>query len=504
MIDIENASTAAGALLDAYPQKTTGTDNQLWKFVSDPAGSGYCFIQSKLNGSVIDIEGASINPGTPLDVSPPKLTGYDNQLWALVGGSNIQTNGSDCASLTGQEAELTASDGAAFDYLGASVAVSDNTAVIGTLRHTVGSNQHQGAAYVFVPDFGNTCATDATASVTISQGGFRLNHATNEFTETVTIQNASAVAVVGPISLVLDNLSSNATLANGAGITACNTPFSPYVNLICGPRWIARAGRFDHRDADIRGSFRYRDNVFGASSSRIRREMNFGGNVQRLLTMTLGMFLIAAFCRADAIYDVSLNTSPLVGNANGPFALDFQLTSGNSTSGIFATMMLSNFSFGAGGNAGAGSPFGNSGNVSGDLSSSVVLSTNGGSFFNEFSQYFTPGSLLTFQLDLLTTRSQPTGPPDEFTFQLIDNTLGEISTTDPSGSNSLMVIDLTNSNVPTFVQLPLTAQIYTTNGDGIAITPVFPSSTPAVPEPSSFLVPGGGAGNAVAEAFGTG
>jgi hypothetical protein len=37
VIDIAGASTAPGTGLDSYPQKTTGTDNQLWEFVSDPA-----------------------------------------------------------------------------------------------------------------------------------------------------------------------------------------------------------------------------------------------------------------------------------------------------------------------------------------------------------------------------------------------------------------------------------------------------------------------------------
>lgn len=121
VIDIEGASTKAGALLDAYPQKATGTDNQLWEFVADPAGSGYCVIKSKLNGYVIDIQGASTNAGAALDAYPWKLTGYDNQLWTVVGGSfpsvvqtvaqrsggdsgyfnYIQANGSGCATLTG-------------------------------------------------------------------------------------------------------------------------------------------------------------------------------------------------------------------------------------------------------------------------------------------------------------------------------------------------------------------------------------------------------------------
>jgi hypothetical protein len=49
-----------------------------------------------------------------------------------------------------QQAELTASDGAAGDQFGWSVAVSGSTAVVGADDHTVGSNTQQGAAYVFV------------------------------------------------------------------------------------------------------------------------------------------------------------------------------------------------------------------------------------------------------------------------------------------------------------------------------------------------------------------
>jgi hypothetical protein len=49
-----------------------------------------------------------------------------------------------------QQAELTASDGAAYDRLGASVAVDGSTAVAGAIFHTVGQNEKQGAAYVFV------------------------------------------------------------------------------------------------------------------------------------------------------------------------------------------------------------------------------------------------------------------------------------------------------------------------------------------------------------------
>ncbi len=87
VIDIQGASKDSGTPLDAYPQKTTGTDNQLWEFVPDPAGSGYSFIRSKLSGNVIDIKGASKDSGAELTAYTQKTTGYDNQLWKVVDGA---------------------------------------------------------------------------------------------------------------------------------------------------------------------------------------------------------------------------------------------------------------------------------------------------------------------------------------------------------------------------------------------------------------------------------
>ncbi len=142
--------------------------------------------------------------------------------------------------------------------------------------------------------------------------------------------------------------------------------------------------------------------------------------------------------RADLIYNVSLNTSSLIGNGSAPFALDFQLTSGDTASGVVNTVTLSDFAFGIGGSAASGGPFSDSGNATGGFSSTVNLNTSGGSFFNEFSQFFNPGNALTFRLEL-TKNPQPGGTPDEFTFQLIDKTNGEVSTTDPSGSDSLLM-----------------------------------------------------------------
>ena len=176
---------------------------------------------------------------------------------------------------------------------------------------------------------------------------------------------------------------------------------------------------------------------------------------------------------------ITLDTTPLIGNANAPFALDFQLTSGDTTTGVVNTATLSQFQFGIGGGAATGNPFSNSGNASGTLGSTVKLNTSGSVFFNEFSEYFKPGSKVTFQLDL-TNHPQPASTPDEFTFQLIDKTSNEVSTTDPSGSNSLLVIDLTG--------IALQPQVYTTNGDGIAISAQITPAASASPEPGTKLL----------------
>lgn len=86
VIDIEGASTADGALLDAYTLKTSGNDNQLWEFVPDPNGSGYYFIKSKLNGNVIDIQNSGGKDGTPLDAVPQQTAANNtaSQLWQFV------------------------------------------------------------------------------------------------------------------------------------------------------------------------------------------------------------------------------------------------------------------------------------------------------------------------------------------------------------------------------------------------------------------------------------
>jgi FG-GAP repeat/Abnormal spindle-like microcephaly-assoc'd, ASPM-SPD-2-Hydin len=69
-----------------------------------------------------------------------------------------------------QQAELTASDGAAGDLFGDSVAVSGNTVVVGANFHTVGANAKQGAAYVFSGN-GGTWSQQAELSASDGAAG---------------------------------------------------------------------------------------------------------------------------------------------------------------------------------------------------------------------------------------------------------------------------------------------------------------------------------------------
>jgi nucleoside-specific outer membrane channel protein Tsx len=82
-----------------------------------------------------------------------------------------------------QQAELTSSDGSANDLFGDSVAVSGSTVLVGAFQHTVGSNQGQGAAYVFEAP---AIAVTLTPT-TLSFGNQAVN--TTSATKTVTLKN---------------------------------------------------------------------------------------------------------------------------------------------------------------------------------------------------------------------------------------------------------------------------------------------------------------------------
>lgn len=72
-------------------------------------------------------------------------------------------------------------------------------------------------------------AADVTGSCQVTRGGLRKNLRTGRYAQVVTVKNTSAAILPGPVSLVLDQLSANASLFNRTGLTSATSPTgSPY------------------------------------------------------------------------------------------------------------------------------------------------------------------------------------------------------------------------------------------------------------------------------------
>jgi len=192
--------------------------------------------------------------------------------------------------------------------------------------------------------------------------------------------------------------------------------------------------------------------------------------MKRILSFSLGLALGAGVLftaqtggAATIQYYVDINTASLVGNASGPFSLDFQLNDGSGLGDANNTATINNLSFGTGGGTGTANL---AGGAAGDLSSTVTLTDS--TAFNEFYQTFNAGSTLTFNVTL--TLNSDTGPtPDSFAVAILDNNLYNLPTTG-IGDSYLMV------------NLGPTPSATT----GFSTSPAVTVSVAAVPEPGSL------------------
>lgn len=191
------------------------------------------------------------------------------------------------------------------------------------------------------------------------------------------------------------------------------------------------------------------------------------------------VFVFLAFCiaprgaMADEIVAVSVNTSSISGMAGSE--VFFEFTDGSGLGDANNTVTLTGFSLG-GGTAGAvdTNPLDTTGGFdpASDLGSQVSITDS--SFFNEFAQFLTPGSVLSFTLDL-TTNVDAGGVPDQFSMYIYDPNSNSIDTTaDPTGGDSLLSISLDSSSNPT-----------TNNFDPALVTSAVTNPTP---EPSTLLL----------------
>ncbi|MGA2004482.1 MAG: FG-GAP repeat protein [Terriglobales bacterium] len=102
-----------------------------------------------------------------------------------------------------QQAELTASDGAANDWFGHSVALSGSTSVVGAPYKAVGSNSGQGAGYVFGSSAPSFTLTASPNSLSVAQG--------SQGTSTITITPENGFS--GSVSFSASGLPSGVTAA---------------------------------------------------------------------------------------------------------------------------------------------------------------------------------------------------------------------------------------------------------------------------------------------------
>ena len=110
-----------------------------------------------------------------------------------------------------------------------------------TTTDSLGSNSTLISATVIAPITETITTTDAvtpsvpcagviSTGVTITRGGFVYSPITRQYTQTITLSNTGSAAIPGPLSLLIEGLSSNARLLNPAGVTTCAAPLgTPYV-----------------------------------------------------------------------------------------------------------------------------------------------------------------------------------------------------------------------------------------------------------------------------------
>jgi hypothetical protein len=146
----------------------------------------------------------------------------------------------------------------------------------------------------------------------------------------------------------------------------------------------------------------------------------------------LASFIAATFAHAQSDYDVTINTSSLVG-AGATLAFDLIAGGGTQSNSVSILDFSTNGTLVSGGV--------NSGSVSGALPGTATL-TNA-SFFNELQQGLTLGTTISFQLDL-TTNAPAGGLPDTFSLFLLDPTASTslTNTGDPTGSDSLLTVQI--------------------------------------------------------------
>jgi hypothetical protein len=169
-VAIAGATAVAGAPGDNTSQ------GAVYVFLAGQSGWASGFQTAKLTasdgvandylGSSVGISGDTVVAGAPMDHAASNSN--EGSVYVFLKSGPGWANGT-------QTAKLTASDHAAGDQLGTSVAVSDNIVVGGALYHDVGANANQGAAYEWIRPTGGWTDMTQSAEMTAAGGGVNDN-----------------------------------------------------------------------------------------------------------------------------------------------------------------------------------------------------------------------------------------------------------------------------------------------------------------------------------------
>lgn len=137
-----------------------------------------------------------------------------------------------------------------------------------------------------------------------------------------------------------------------------------------------------------------------------------------LAALCLLFTILSPLGNANTLYAVWLDTSGLVGDAAGPFTLDFILRDGSGTGDANNTIHLIDFNFGEG---------------SFTLPDPISHSKTQEVLFPQLNK-------LSFKID--TTNNPASPESDSFIFKILDKDGNPIPTTDPTMNNSFLTIVL--------------------------------------------------------------
>jgi hypothetical protein len=202
------------------------------------------------------------------------------------------------------------------------------------------------------------------------------------------------------------------------------------------------------------------------------------------------VFLVCAFsaiCQtatAGAVYQVTLDTSSLIGHPAGPFYVYGTFTDGSGVGDANNTVTMSDFTFGGGSALGNPIVFGG---ATGSLETGATITDS--SFFSFIVEQFAPGLQLSFLLGL-TSNDDAGGIPDRFSFSILDSSGVPLPTLAPFG-DYFFGANLYSTG-PIFDAYGSDPSRAPSVGNPVSISVPTITSQTAVPEPSTpFLFAGG-------------